>query len=123
MLERTIQLFTDKEEEFVNLLVEIGTRKNIAKLLVYLANTKEATSRDMERGADLRQSEVSIAVKELVHLGWIRDRQTPSENKGRKIRNFSLAVPVTEIIASIEKQKKSEAGNQLALVRKARSFA
>jgi len=123
MLERTIQLFTDKEEEFVNLLVEIGTRKNIAKLLVYLANTKEATSRDMERGIDLRQPEVSIAVKELIHLGWIRDRKIPSENKGRKIRKFSLSMPVNEIIASIEKQKKSEAGNQLALVRKARSFA
>jgi predicted transcriptional regulator len=123
MLERTIQLFTDKEEEFVNLLVEIGTRKNIAKMLVYLANTKEATSRDMELGADMRQPEVSTAVKELASLGWIKERKIPSENKGRMIRKFSLSVPVKEIIATIEMQKKSEAGNQLALVRKVRSFA
>jgi predicted transcriptional regulator len=123
MLQKTIQLFTEKEEEFVNLLIEIGTRKTIAKLLVYLANTPEATSREIERGTDMRQPEVSMAIKDLVQLGWIKDRLIPSDKKGRKVRNFSLAVPFKEIITSIERQKKSEANNQIALVRKVRSFA
>mgnify|MGYP001045596925 FL=1 len=69
MLTKTIQLFTEKEEEFVNLLIEIGTRRNVAKMLVYLANIKEATSRDIERGTDLRQPEVSIAIKYLADQG------------------------------------------------------
>ena len=59
MIEKTIQLFTDKEEEFVNLLVRIGTQKNVAKMLVYLAKLKKATSRDIERGTDLRQPEAA----------------------------------------------------------------
>lgn len=55
MLTKTIQLFTEKEEEFVNLLIEIGTKRTIAKVLVFLANVPKATSREIERGTDLRQ--------------------------------------------------------------------
>jgi predicted transcriptional regulator len=122
MLTQTIQLFTDKEEEFVNLLIEIGTRRNVAKMLVYLANIKEATSRDIERGTDLRQPEVSIAIKYLEEQGWIKRWKTPSDKKGRPVWNYALAVPVPTIMASIEKKKKIEANNQLALIKKMRSY-
>ena len=122
MLTKTIQLFTEKEEEFVNLLIEVGTRRNVAKMLVYLANIKEATSRDIERGTDLRQPEVSIAIKYLEEQGWIKSWKTPSDKKGRPVWNYALAVPVPEIMTSIEKQKKTEANNQLALIRKMRSY-
>ena len=47
--------FTEKEEELADLLSEVGLKKNVAKVLVYLANTEEATSREIERGTDLRQ--------------------------------------------------------------------
>ena len=122
MLTKTIQLFTEKEEEFVNLLIEIGTRKNVAKMLVYLANIKEATSREIERGTDMRQPEVSMAIKYLVNRGWIKSRKIPSDKKGRPVKNYALAVPVPEIMSSIEKQKKTEANNQLALIKKMRSY-
>ncbi|HII99676.1 MAG TPA: MarR family transcriptional regulator [Methanoregula sp.] len=122
MLTKTIQLFTEKEEEFANLLIEIGTKRTIAKALVFLANTKEATSRDLERGTDLRQPEVSTAIKYLEKQGWIKSWKTPSDKKGRPVWNYALAVPVPEIMTSIEKQKKTEANNQLALIRKMRSY-
>ena len=38
------------------------------------------------------------------------------------MRNYSLAVPVKEIIDVIEKTKKSEANNQLALVKKMKDY-
>ena len=114
--------FTEREEVFVNLLIEIGTSKNVAKILVFLANTPEATSRDLERGTDMRQPEVSIAIKYLTDQGWIKSREVPSEKKGRPMRNYSLAVPVKEIIAVIEKTKKNEANNQLAPVNKMRNY-
>jgi len=41
MLKQTIQLFGNKEEEFVNLLIEFGTRKSVAKILVYLTNIRK----------------------------------------------------------------------------------
>jgi predicted transcriptional regulator len=122
MLTKTIQLFTEKEEEFVNLLIEIGTKRTIAKALVFLANIKEATSRDIERGTDLRQPEVSIAIKYLEDQGWIKSWKTPSDKKGRPVWNYALAVPVPEIMTSIEKQKRAEANTQLALIKKMRNY-
>jgi predicted transcriptional regulator len=122
MLTKTIQLFTEKEEEFINLLIEIGTKRTIAKALVFLANIKEATSRDIERGTDLRQPEVSIAIKYLEEQGWIKSWKTPSDKKGRPVWNYALAVPVPDIMTTIEKQKKTEANNQLALIKKMRNY-
>ena len=50
MKQESVQYFTEKEEEFANLLIEIGTKKNVATVLVFLASTPEATSRAIERG-------------------------------------------------------------------------
>jgi predicted transcriptional regulator len=122
MLTKTIQLFTEKEEEFVNLLIEIGTRKNVAKMLVYLTNIKEATSREIERGTDLRQPEVSMALKYLANQGWVKSLEKQSIKKGRPLQKYALAIPVKEIMARIEMQKKNEANNQLALIKKMRSY-
>ena len=44
------------------------------------------------------------------------------ENKGRPQKCYSLTKPVKEIIAAIEKAKKNEANNQLALVKKMRNY-
>lgn len=50
----------------------IGTKSNVAKVLVFLARTKKATSRAIELETDMRQPEVSIAMKYLVEQGWIK---------------------------------------------------
>jgi len=120
MRTETIQYFTEKEEEIVNILIDIGTKKNIAKLLVFLANVPQASSRAIERGTDMRQPEVSIAMKYLLDRGWIRVREEPAETKGRPSKIYELAVPIKEIMNHIEEEKKSEARDQLALLRKLR---
>lgn len=97
-------------------------RKNVAKTLVFLVNTKEATTLVIERRTDLRQPEVSIATKYLTKQGWIKRRKTPAGKKGRPIWRYTLAVPVPEIIGSIEKQKGAEVMNQLVLIRKIRNY-
>jgi predicted transcriptional regulator len=122
MKQKNILIFTDKEEEFVNLLIKIGTKKTIAEMLVYLANTPEATSRNIERGTDLRQSEVSMGIRYLNERGWIKSREILSEKDGRPAKTYSLAVPVKEIIAAIEKEKKDEMNSRLAMVRKMREY-
>ncbi len=122
MLTKTIQLFTEKEEEFVNILIEIGMRRTVAKVLVFLVNVEEATSRDIERGTDLRQPEVSIAMNYMFEQGWLKNRESKVMSKGRPVKIYTLAVPVPEIMSGIEKQKKAEANDQLALVKKMRSY-
>jgi len=120
MRQENIQYFTDREEEFANLLIDVGMNKNIAKVLVYLANTPEATSRAIERGTDMRQPEISLAMKYLMEREWISSRETPSEKRGRPIKIYQLAKPIPEIMDSIEREKEKEVHNQLDLVTKLR---
>jgi predicted transcriptional regulator len=122
MKEQSVLVFTEEEEEFVNLLIEIGMRRTVAKVLVFLVNVEEATSRDIERGTDLRQPEVSIAMNYMFKCGWLKNRESKVMSKGRPVKIYTLAVPVQEIMTSIEKQKKTEANNQLALIKKMRSY-
>jgi predicted transcriptional regulator len=89
---------------------------------VFLANIQEATSREIERGTDLRQPEVSVATKYMAGLGWIKSREIPSQ-KGRPNKKYSLAIPVGKIMDRVVTQKQNEVNNQLALIRKVRSFA
>jgi len=122
MLTKTIQLFTEKEEEFVNLLIEIGMRRTVAKVLVFLANVDEATSRDIERGTDLRQPEVSIAMNYMFEREWLKNRESKAMSKGRPVKIYSLSKPVDKIFDSIEREKNQEVKNQLALIKKMGSY-
>lgn len=122
MRSRNVLYFTQKEEEFANLLIRIGIKRNVAKVLVYLAHTPEATSRDIERGTDLRQPEVSIAMAFMIEQKWVENRETKAENKGRPVKIYKLALPISEIMDIIEKEKKEEATNQLNLIRKLRDY-
>ena len=120
MREENVVFFTDREEEFATLLIRIGTKKNIAKALVFLANTKETTSHAIERGTDMRQPEVSLAMRYLAERGWIRSRESESQSKGRPVKIYELAKPLHEIMDSISEEKRAEANTQLDLVRKLR---
>jgi predicted transcriptional regulator len=122
MRQEKVQFYTEKEEEFSNLLIEIGTKRNVAKVLVFLAHTPEASSRAIERGTDLRQPEVSIAMRYLAEQNWISSRDSKAESKGRPIKIYELSKPIDEIMDSIEKEKKKEAQNQLAMVQKLRDY-
>lgn len=122
MIQQTIQIFTEEEEKFLYLLIEVGIRKNIAKALVYLAKTPEASSREIERGTDMRQPDVSTAIKHMYNKGWIKNRKVAPSKKGRPIVNYSLAVPVKQIMTSIEKQKKEESNHKLELIRKMKNY-
>ena len=122
MREEVIQYFSEKEEEFANLLIEIGMKRNVAKVLVFLIYAKEATSRAIERGIDLRQPEVSLAIKYMAGQGWVTSDEIPSAKKGRPNKKYSLAMPVKEIMAAIEKNSRDEANQQLALVKRMRNY-
>src|SRR5208283_3763403 len=122
MRTENVMYFTEKEEEFANLLIDIGTKKNVAKVLVFLANIPEATSHAIERGIDLRQPEVSISMHYLMDQGWISCRESKTENKGRPVKIYELAKPIAEIMDSFEKESEDRANNQLKLVKKLRDF-
>ena len=122
MKQETVQYLSDQEEEFVNILIGIGTKKNVAKVLVFLKNSAKGTLRAIERGTDLRQPQVSVALRYMAGQGWVKISKIPSERKGRQNKQFALAVPLPQIMDGIEKITRERAENQLALVRKMRNF-
>ena len=122
MKQENVQYFTEKEEEIVNLLIEIGTKKNVAKVLVFLDNIPEATSHAIERGNNLRQPEVNITMHYLMDRGWIRSRESKAESQGRPVKIYELAKTVAEIMDSFEKESEDRANNQLKLIKKLRDY-
>ncbi|HOT07361.1 MAG: hypothetical protein A4E45_00195 [Methanosaeta sp. PtaB.Bin039] len=107
-------------EEFTAMLMQVGLRRNVAKVLAYLSSVKEATSREIEIGSDLRQPEVSIAMSELRELGWISERDEKNPGKGRPYRIYRLQSSMAQIIELLEQrthQERAEIRGRIALLR------
>ncbi|MDD1672063.1 MAG: ArsR family transcriptional regulator [Methanomicrobiales archaeon] len=111
---------TDKEEKIINLFIGLGLKRNVARVLVYLSTTDEATSRMIERGTDLRQPEVSMAMRQLRGVEWIRSKAKKTESKGRPVKIYRLTRTIAEIMGIIEAEKKKEAKYQLDLIQELR---
>lgn len=99
-----IKQFDEKDEKIAEALISLGMNKNVAMALTFLQNMNAATSTDIERGVNLRQPEVSIAVKQLKEKNWITEREERKIGKGRPIKVFSLKVGFNDIVNQLEKQ-------------------
>ncbi len=117
-----VYTFTKKEESSANLLIEAGLVRHSARTLVFLANIPEATSRDIERGTDLRQGEVSKAISYFTGRGWVESRKLAQEKRGRSMCIYRLVVPLSEILSAIEQDMRDEMEQKIALIRKVRAM-
>lgn len=111
---------TPKQEELVSLLNGIGMKRNVAKVLVFLSELPEASSREIERGTDLRQPEVSIAMRDLKENEWVTCRESKTENKGRPVKIYSIALGLAEITNILEEKKRQEAESQISMINRMR---
>ncbi len=104
-----IKQFDEKEEEIADALISLGVGRMAAMALAYLQDTKSATSPDFERGAGLRQPEVSLAMRELMERDWVTEREEKKPGKGRPYKIYSLKVSFDKIIEQLEKLNKKAA--------------
>ncbi|MDD1742812.1 MAG: ArsR family transcriptional regulator [Methanotrichaceae archaeon] len=109
-------------EEFASILMKIGLKRNVAKVLAYLVAREQATSRELEIGTDLRQPEVSIAMRELRNLDWIVERDEKNPGKGRPYRIYRLNKSLAEIINYLEQEKAKESANTTKKIDKLRAM-
>ncbi len=119
----SVNVLDKADEEFADTLIELGLKRNVAKVLTYLKNVKEVTSRDLEMGSDLRQPEVSIAMRELEELGWIAEREEKKPGKGRPYKIYSLNIDIEEIIEYLENQKKKESQAMMASIKRLKELS
>lgn len=123
MKDLSVKVLDDEDDEFVDILVKQGLKRNTAKVLTYLKGVDKITSKDLEMGADLRQPEVSIAMRELRVSDWVTESNEKKPGKGRPYKIYSLNVPISEIISSLENKKKIEAQEALESIERLKALS
>jgi len=111
-----------ERDEFASILIQLGLKRNVAKVLAYLAAVTEATSREIENGSDLRQPEVSIAMREIRRLDWIMERDEKNPGKGRPYRIYRLNKSLSEIVETLEAEKSKESERIMKQVERLKSL-
>jgi len=117
-----VKMLDEKDLEFVEALRSLNVPRNVATMITYLANTSEATSREIEMGTDLRQPEVSIAMRTLRQNNWVNERDIKAEGKGRPMKIYKLDVPIGEIIKHYEEEKNSETAQAMGSIQRLREM-
>ena len=113
-----VNVLDDKDQEFVDALRNLDVPRSVATLITYLANMDEATSREIEMGTNLRQPEVSIAMRTLRQNNWVEEHDVKVGGKGRPMRIYKLGVPIGEIIKHYEEEKNSEAARTMQAIQR-----
>ena len=82
--------------------------RNLAKTLMYISQVEECRSAEIEHGADLRQPEVSVAMRQLQNKGWVQKRHKKKKGKGRPVHIYKLTSSIDSIVSNFEKEKIQE---------------
>ena len=98
----------EEDNEVVQMFSELGMPKNLAKTLLYVSEVKECHTKDIERGADLRQPEVSVAMQELSRRGWVTKQNVKKKGKGRPIYSYKFVKDLSKIWKDFEQEKLKE---------------
>lgn len=114
----TIKVLDDKDLEFIEALRSLNVPRNVATLITFLANANEATSREIEVGTNMRQPEVSIAMRTLRNNNWVEEREVKTKEKGRPMNVYKLGVPIDKIIQHYEEEKNNEAARGMQAIQR-----
>ncbi|HIH29275.1 MAG TPA: ArsR family transcriptional regulator [Thermoplasmata archaeon] len=99
----------DKEEgKAIQLFINLGMPKNLAKTLLYVSQFDECRCADVEQGTDMRQPEVSIALQELRRRGWVKKQDLKQKGKGRPVHIYKPTTQLSEILNAFEQEKLKE---------------
>lgn len=106
-------VFDDKDEAVITRLVDLGMHNHMAMSLLYLSQTDECCSSDLERGLNLRQPLVSVAMKGLREKGWVEKKEIKKDTgKGRPVHVYKLSKPFTDIVDTLIEEKLCEIEEQ-----------
>jgi predicted transcriptional regulator len=117
-----VEVLDEKDLEFIEALQSLDVPRNVASLITILASVDEATSREIEMGTDLRQPEVSIAMRTLRNNNWVEEREINKEGKGRPMKMYKLRISLDKIIKYYEDEKISESAQAMEAIQKLREL-
>ena len=91
--------------KIINAFVAMGLTEKESKVLSLLTEIKSVQTREFERLLDMRQPEVSMALKSLQSRGWVRNGDKKRcATMARSGNTYELAYSLEEIIADLQKQ-------------------
>lgn len=124
MREKKPHNMSAKEYEIVELLRKLDINRPVALTLASLSSGDEITSREIESISNLRQPEVSIAMRYLKDNDWVEIREEKkTEGKGRPVKLYRLITPLEEIVQSIEQRVILESRSVLENIEKLKRLA
>jgi predicted transcriptional regulator len=104
-------ILDETDDKAIKLFTQLGMPKNLAKTLLYISQFDECKSVEIEKGANLRQPELSVSMQELRRKGWAKKRDIKKKGKGRPVHVYKLNKPLVEILENFEKEKMKEVKN------------
>jgi len=119
----SVKMLDDDDREFVDILRKLGIPRNVATMVTYLDSVSEATSREIEMGSDLRQPEVSLAMRTLRENNWVREEELRKEGKGRPMKVYRLNVSLADIISHFEEEKVEESARTMRNIEKLKELS
>jgi predicted transcriptional regulator len=122
MKESFVLRFDEKDIEVVETLKSLGVPRKVSNMIAYLASGTEATSREIERGSDLRQPEVSIALRTLRKNNWVEEKISRSDGTGRPMKVYRLKTPIEDILNYYEQEKLNEANQAMQSIQKLKAL-
>jgi len=118
MRQFSVKVLDENDREFVEVLRELGIPRNVASMITYLASVEEATSGEIEIGSNMRQPEVSIAMRTLRGNNWVEEREVKKNGKGRPMKIYRLTIPLETIIKHFEEEKQKESAKTMENIEK-----
>jgi len=89
-------------------LVELGVSVGVVRVMICLYLNGETTSKNLQASCELRQPEISTAIKQLTELSLVDTRRSGSEGRGRPSHIYNLRLPINNcveiLLADVEKR-------------------
>jgi len=104
----------EKDNEIVNILTRTGMARNTAKVFVAIKELNNLDTKQIMQFTGIMQPQISVAVRQLINMGYVESKTEQTENRGRPISYFSLRKTIDEIISDIEEtvQRKIDSETQ-----------
>jgi len=118
----TINISDKNDLEFVQKLQNLGMKRTVACVIIFLKDQNERSSRDIETATFLSQPEVSIAMRTLRQNNWVNEREIKAKGKGRSTIIYKLSVPIVEIIQHYVDVKNNESAQDMKYIQRLREM-
>ncbi len=122
-MENGARVLEERDKQLIDILRGLGVRRQEAILIVWMNGAGDVSSRDIERGTGIRQSDVSKVLKTMLDAGWVDNLGTSSSTKGRPRKIYSLSASLDDIVAHYEVEKLRETSSTMDSIQRLKDLA